>query len=50
MTKITVKIQAPKARNVLALSVLDPKSIFRPKAERDRTKYSRKTKHKKGDF
>lgn len=50
MEKITIKIQAPKARNVLALSVLDPKSIFRPKTVRDRTKYNRKTKHKKGDL
>lgn len=50
MSKITIKIQAPKARNLLAQSVLDPKSIFRPRAERDRSKYSRKVKHKKGDF
>lgn len=49
MQKITIKIKAPKVRNALAHSVLDPKSIFRPKAEKDKTKYSRKVKHKKLD-
>jgi hypothetical protein len=44
--KIVIKLKAPKARNALALAVLDPKSVFRPKAERDRTKYSRKAKHR----
>jgi hypothetical protein len=48
MSKITIKIQAPKARNLMALAVLDPKSVFRPRSERDRTKYNRKVKHRKG--
>lgn len=50
MAKITIKLKTPKARNALALAVLDPKSAFRPKSERDRTKYTRKVKHRKGDF
>jgi hypothetical protein len=35
-----------QVRNKLARAVRDPQGMFRPKAERDRTKYSRKTKHK----
>ena len=50
MAKITIKLKTPKARNALALAVLDPKGAFRPKSERDRTKYTRKVKHRKGDF
>lgn len=50
MSKITIKLKTPKARNALAHAVLDPQSIFRPKSERDRSKYSRKVKHKKGEF
>lgn len=50
MSKIVIKLQAPKARNAMALAVLDPKSIFRPKSERDKTKYNRKVKHKKAGF
>lgn len=45
MEKITVKV--PKPRNVLAFAVRDPKGAFRPKTERDRSKYSRKVKHNK---
>ena len=47
MDKITIKLKAPKARNKVARAVLDPQGAFRPKAERDRTKYNRKQKHKK---
>lgn len=50
MAKITIKLKTPKARNTLALAVLDPKSIFRPRSERDKTKYNRKVKHRKGAF
>lgn len=50
MQTITIKLKTPKARNALALAVLDPQSAFRPKAERDRTKYSRKMKHKKAAY
>lgn len=50
MSKITIKLKTPKARNALALAVLAPQSAFRPKTERDRTKYTRKTKHKKGNL
>ena len=49
MKKITIKIEQPKARNKLARAVRDPQGMFRPNAERDRTKYSRKLKHKKAD-
>lgn len=38
-----------KPRNKLARAVRDPQGMFRPKAERDRTKYTRKAKHKKAD-
>ena len=37
-----------KVRNKLARAVRDPQGMFRPKAERDRTKYTRKIKHKGG--
>ena len=50
MKKITIKIEQPKARNKLARAVRDPQGAFRPKAERDRTKYTRKVKHRKGDI
>jgi hypothetical protein len=50
MAKIVIKIKTPKARNALALAVLAPQSAFRPKSERDRTKYSRKMKHKKAAY
>lgn len=50
MSRITIKVKVPKARNALALAVLAPQSAFRPKSERDRTKYSRKMKHKKGEI
>lgn len=49
MSKIVIKLKTPKARSALARAVLDPKGAFRPKSERDRTKYNRKVKHKKGD-
>lgn len=49
MKKITIKLEQPKARNSLARAVRDPQGAFRPKAEVDRTKYSRKVKHKKAD-
>ena len=35
-----------QVRNKLARAVRDPQGMFRPKAERDRTKYTRKNKHK----
>jgi len=34
-------------RNPIARAVRDPQGAYRPKAERDRTKYSRKKKHPK---
>lgn len=45
-----IKVPAPKRRNALARAVRDPQSIFRPRSERDRTKYTRKTKHQKNDI
>ena len=39
--------QKPKTRNWLAKAVRDPQGLFRPKTEKDRTKYSRKVKHPK---
>jgi hypothetical protein len=43
-----MKQKTIKVRNKLARAVRDPQGMFRPKAERDRTKYTRKTKHKGG--
>ena len=42
-----MKKPSVKIRNKLARAVRDPQGMFRPKAERDRTKYTRKAKHKK---
>lgn len=36
-----------KPRNHVARAVRDPQGLFRPKAERDRTKYTRRKKHPK---
>jgi len=36
-----------KVRNKIARAVRDPQGMFRPKTERDRTKYQRKPKHPK---
>ena len=36
-----------KPRNFVAKAVRDPQGAFRPKSERDRTKYTRKAKHPK---
>jgi len=36
-----------KIRNPLARAVRDPQGAFRARAERDRTKFTRKEKHKK---
>jgi len=47
MAKITIKVKAPKARNTVARAVRDPQGPFTKRVERDRTKYTRKTKHKK---
>lgn len=41
------KPQKPKVRNWVAKQVRDPDGPFRPKSERDRTKFSRKKKHPK---
>lgn len=48
MAKITVKLKAPKARNLVARAVRDPQGPFTKRVERDRTKYTRKAKHPKG--
>jgi hypothetical protein len=42
-----MKTRKIKPRNLVARAVRDPQGMFRPKAERDRTKYNRKEKHKK---
>lgn len=47
MAKITIKLKTPKARNSLARAVRDPQGAFCARTERDRTKYTRKQKHKK---
>lgn len=39
--------QKPKVRNWAAKAVRDPQGLFRPRSEVDRTKYTRKVKHKK---
>ncbi len=39
--------QKPKPRNWVAKSVRDLDGPYRPRAERDRTKFTRKKKHKK---
>jgi hypothetical protein len=39
--------QAPKQRNWVAKAVRDLDGPFRPKAERDRTKFRRRPKHRK---
>jgi hypothetical protein len=39
--------QAPKQRNWVAKAVRDLDGPYRPKAERDRTKFCRKPKHPK---
>lgn len=39
--------QKPKIRNWVARAVRDPQGDFRPRSEKDRTKYSRKIKHPK---
>lgn len=39
-------VKAPKTRSVLARAVRDPQGAFRPKTERDRTKYTRNSKHR----
>jgi len=38
--------QKTKQRNWVAKAVRDPQGLFRPRSERDRTKFSRKKKHK----
>lgn len=43
--KITVKV--PKPRNHVARVVRNPQGPFKPKTQRDRTKYTRKVKHRK---
>lgn len=42
--------QAPKRRNWVAKSVRDLDGPYRPRAERDRTKFRRKPKHRKQDI
>jgi hypothetical protein len=41
--------QAPKQRNWVAKVVRDPDGPFRPKSERDKSKFKRKPKHPKRD-
>jgi len=45
MKPISFTVKTPKARSKLAKAVRDPQGAFRPKTERDRTKYTRKVKH-----
>jgi hypothetical protein len=47
--KITIKQKDIVRRNYHAQAVLDPKGPFRARSERDRSKYTRKQKHRKGD-
>ena len=49
MTKIIRRPQKPKQRNWVAKAVRNLDGPYRPKTERDRTKWTRKVKHKKGD-
>lgn len=47
---ITIKQADITRRNQQARAVLDPKGPFRARSERDRTKYTRKQKHRKGEW
>ena len=40
------KIRLLKPRNAVARAVRDPQGPFRARSERDRSKYTRKAKHK----
>ena len=42
-----IKTKKLKPRNSAARACRDPQGPFRPRSERDRTKYSRKAKHPK---
>jgi len=39
-----------KKRNPLVKELRDPQGLYTAKVERDRSKYTRKTKHKKKDL
>lgn len=47
MSKKIRNPQKPKVRNWVAKAVRDLDGPYRPRSERDRTKFSRKTKHPK---
>lgn len=50
MSKSIRRPQAPKQRNWVAKAVRDLDGPYRPKTERDRTKTTRKPKHRKRDL
>ena len=45
--KTPIRAQKPKQRNWVAKVVRDPDGPYRPRSERDRSKYSRRPKHPK---
>ena len=47
MAKSNRRPQKPKVRNWVAKQVRDPDGPYRPRSERDKTKYSRRKKHPK---
>ena len=46
--KITIKQEDITMRNINARAVRDPNGPFRPQVIKDKTKYTRKNKHKRG--
>lgn len=48
--KIQIKQTELRKSNPIARAMAESGAQFRPRVVRDRTKYSRKTKHRKGDM
>jgi hypothetical protein len=48
MDRLKITVKNPKPRSVLARAVRDPQGPFTHKVVKDKTKFNRKTKHKKG--
>ena len=48
--KIQIKQRELRKSNPIARAMTEGGAQFRPRVVRDRTKYNRKTKHRKGDM
>lgn len=48
MDRLKITVKNPKPRSVLARAVRDPQGPFTHKVVKDKTKFNRKIKHKKG--